>query len=96
MIESLTDLLKNEETQRDIKSAIEDNRFLVLKKDNNEIGFFIYEYDNEKVWIGDMWIDETYRGTNLLFLRKYFRDKFPNIHKFNWRNRKRGRQVWVS
>ena len=90
----LAELLKDEKNKEEIKRAIKEDRILFLKKGDREIGFFTYDPHKDGVYIGNMWIDEEYRKTNnLLFLRKYFRDMFK---KGNWKNRKKGRLVWVS
>ena len=90
----LTEFLDNEKGKAEIREAIKENRFFVLKKEDKEMGFFTYQPHSNGVYIGNMWVIPEFRGVkNLLYLRKIFRDMFPH-KKFNWRNRKRGVKIW--
>ena len=79
--------------KQNIKEAFDSGRLHFIEKNGNTIGFHTWEIKDNKIVIYNLWIDKKYRDkNNLLFLRDYFRKKYP-LFKFIWRNRKKGKLV---
>ena len=80
------------EVERQIKEAIEKERFKAVIKDRKVIGFFTWSVGEKGVFINNMFILKEFRNKgNLLYLRELFKNKmFPNCKCFYWKNRKSG------
>ena len=74
---------------QDIKEYANKGWFEWIKHNGNEIGFFTWwltEIDGKQyIYIGNLMIEDKYRNKkNLLYLRKFFKQKYPNIDYAYW------------
>ena len=79
----------NKETLQDIKECADKGWFEWIKHNGNEIGFFTWWLteieDKQYIYIGNLMIEDKYRNKkNLLYLRKFFKQKYPNIDYAYW------------
>lgn len=78
--------------KQELKEAIEDNKFDFIRKDGREIGFLTWIIPNNVdlvIYINNLYIEDGFRNrTNLLFLRKYFKEKYPTCKMFYWHKNK--------
>ena len=86
-------LLEDVDFNEDICERIVDDKFDFIEKDK-EIGYYtwkeVWKDGNMWVFIDNLFIEPKERNKgNLLFLRKHFRDKFPNAYLFYWYSDKR-------
>jgi hypothetical protein len=75
-----------------IANALCENRFSYLyNASGNKIGFYTWCDNQGKILINNLLIYRQYRNRiNLLQMRNYFRNKYPNAEIFYWKNRKTG------
>lgn len=70
-----------------LERAVSLKRYLFLNdEDGIASGFLTWNIDSNKIWVNNLTIFPAKRGkVNLIFLRKFFRDKYPG-YKFGWHN----------
>ena len=79
----------DEEVKQDLREAYQDNKFSFI----GDVGFFTWSEIEKNgklhIYISNMWIDEMQRNkTSLLYLRKFFRDKYPDAEFFYYHREK--------
>lgn len=87
---------EKENIKQDIIECIEGGRFQFIIKDNRRIGFMTWHeiLKNRKLhlFINNMIVFKEYRNkNNLLNIRQFFKEKYPNRNWAFWRNRKKDR-----
>lgn len=96
MIEQGLEIPNRESVVESISDAVANDRIRALTKNNITIGFFTWRLfiKNEKkyVYIENLCILKKYRkSSNLLSLRKFFRNLYPNISFAYWDSQKKNR-----
>jgi hypothetical protein len=94
IMQSLDDNIVGEydkpKVERYILKSIKDGRFSFINQNGLRIGFFTWEFKEEKALISNLVIFKGYRGFfNILRLRKMI----PGAKMFLWRSRKRQRDI---
>lgn len=84
---------EKKEAIRDIDTAVKEGRIEFIHKDGKNIGFATYSI-GEGIFLEYCFIYKRFRNrTNLVGLRKVFREKSNN---FRWKSRRRGRLCEVK
>jgi len=93
IIESHGVILEHKEyTYRQLDDAILSGRFLFIRMDEKNIGFFTWVIKGNDVFIENMLIYKQFRGKFCMIkLRKILKDIYGNISSFSWINRKQKR-----
>ena len=94
-------LKDKKEVEKNIENNFRQGRLRFIPDKNGvPIGFFTWEErikNGEKcIFINNMFIKKDCKKEfNLLRLRSFFREKYPDAYLFYWKSRKRGRYVSV-
>jgi hypothetical protein len=85
---------KRLQVRRQIKEAIIEGRLILIEVSKAVIGFFTFQKRSDGIFINNLFIVENFRNSkNMLHIRKLFRDRFPDVKKFFWKNRKHNRET---
>lgn len=86
-----------DEVKQEIKEAIQDNHFKWI----GNVGFFTWFEINKNsklyIFINNLWIKSEYRGkTPLFWIRKFLRDKYPDMECLYWHREKRNKFFYAK
>lgn len=89
------------EVSEDIYRALQEDRIHFIFKNNELIGFCtwleIIKQEELFIFINNLYVHPTERTlTNLMPVRKFFREKFPQARMFYWHSRKHDRFFYVK
>lgn len=86
--------------KEELQEAVREHRFSFIKKNGIDIGFFTWIIPNSVdlvIYINNLYIEEPFRNRfNLLFLRRYFKNKYPNCSMFYWHKYKTQSYVYFK
>ena len=81
----LEELFLDKEICKDIDEAVKENRFEYISLLGKEIGFYTWVKIKDALYIGNFFIRKKFRDrNNLLHLRRYLTNKFPDVNIFYW------------
>lgn len=102
MINDLIDIIESEgiilEDRNNVYNSLErsvnSGCFKYIYHNNIRIGFLTWNYNNDNLFVNNFIIYKKYKGSfNISTLRKFFRNKYPNIKCSYWINIKKNKPV---